>query len=163
MSATATTPPLTTPVEPAVTRGRVTQLRVIRSEWTKLWSLRSTRWTLLVAIVGMAGLGPLVAGVHAVPAVHLDRGDRLHFNAINTGLGGWHFAQLAIGVLEVHGLTGLQIGEIALAEQIVLAELTPLQLSLEQAFMRLTGETVEFHTGSVEEAETDPSTIGVAA
>jgi len=67
------------------------------------------------------------------------------------------------GVLEVHGLTGLQIGEIALAEQIVLAELTPLQLSLEQAFMRLTGETVEFHTGSVEEAETDPSTIGVAA
>ena len=67
------------------------------------------------------------------------------------------------GVLEVHGLTGLQIGEIALAEQIVLAELTPLQLSLEQAFMRLTGETVEFHTGSVEEAKTDPSTIGVAA
>jgi ABC-2 type transport system ATP-binding protein len=67
------------------------------------------------------------------------------------------------GVLEVHGLTGLQIGEIALAEQIVLAELTPLQLSLEQAFMRLTGETVEFHTGSAEDAETDPSTIGVAA
>jgi ABC-2 type transport system ATP-binding protein len=67
------------------------------------------------------------------------------------------------GVLEVHGLTGLQIGEIALAQRIVLAELTPLQLSLEQAFMRLTGETVEFHTGSAEEAETDPSTIGVAA
>ena len=67
------------------------------------------------------------------------------------------------GVLEVHGLTGQEIGEIALAEKIVLAELTPLQLSLEQAFMRLTGETVEFHTGSAEGAENDPSTIGVAA
>ena len=52
------------------------------------------------------------------------------------------------GVLEVHGLTGLQIGEIALAEKIVLAELTPMSLSLEQAFMRLTGETVEYHAAS---------------
>ncbi len=51
-------------------------------------------------------------------------------------------------VLEVHGLTGLQIGEIALAEKIVLAELTPMQVSLEQAFMRLTGETVEYHAVS---------------
>jgi ABC-2 type transport system ATP-binding protein len=67
------------------------------------------------------------------------------------------------GVLEVHGLTGQEIGETALAEKIVLAELTPLQLSLEQAFMRLTGETVEFHTGLAEDPETDPSTIGVAA
>ena len=69
-------------------------------------------------------------------------------------------------VLEVHGLTGQEIGEIALAERVVLAELTPLQLSLEQAFMRLTGETVEFHTGSAQAAgdpETDPSTVGVAA
>jgi len=51
-------------------------------------------------------------------------------------------------VLEVHGLTGQEIGEVALAEKIVLAELTPLQLSLEQAFMRLTGETVEYHAAS---------------
>ena len=54
-------------------------------------------------------------------------------------------------VLEVHGLTGQEIGEIALAERIVLAELTPLQLSLEQAFMQLTGETVEYHAGSTDE------------
>jgi ABC-2 type transport system ATP-binding protein len=67
------------------------------------------------------------------------------------------------GVLEVHGLTGQEIGEIALAQQIVLAELTPMQASLEQAFMQLTGETVEFHTGSDAETERDPSTIGVAA
>ena len=27
--------------------------RVVRSEWTKLWSLRSTRWSLLVSVVAM--------------------------------------------------------------------------------------------------------------
>jgi ABC-2 type transport system ATP-binding protein len=61
-------------------------------------------------------------------------------------------------VLEVHGLSGQAIGEIALAEQIVLAELTPLQLSLEQAFMRLTGESVEYHA-----AYTDDTTSLKAA
>ena len=36
-------------------RGRVTQRRVVRSEWTKLWTLRSTRWSLLAAVVAMVG------------------------------------------------------------------------------------------------------------
>ena len=64
------------------------------------------------------------------------------------------------GVLEVHGLTGQEIGEIALAEKIVLAELTPMQLSLEQAFMRLTGETVEYHAST---GADELTTIGAAA
>jgi ABC-type transport system involved in multi-copper enzyme maturation permease subunit len=106
MSATATTDTLTASVEPAVGRGRVTQIRVIRSEWTKLWSLRSTRWTLLVAVLGMAGLGPLIATVQMNRWDHMSLGDRLHFNPINTGLGGYHFAQLAIGVLGVLVLSG---------------------------------------------------------
>jgi ABC-2 type transport system ATP-binding protein len=65
-------------------------------------------------------------------------------------------------VLEVHGLTGQEIGEIALTEKIVLAELTPLQLSLEQAFMRLTGETVEYHAASTDD-ETDNADLKAAA
>ncbi|HTP22517.1 MAG TPA: ABC transporter permease [Solirubrobacteraceae bacterium] len=104
MSATSAT--LEAPVRTAVTRERVTQTRVIRSEWTKLWSLRSTRWTLLVAIIGMAGLGPLIATVQMNRWDHMSLGDRLSFNPINTGLGGYHFAQLAIGVLGVLVLTG---------------------------------------------------------
>ncbi|MBV9606768.1 MAG: ATP-binding cassette domain-containing protein [Solirubrobacterales bacterium] len=64
-------------------------------------------------------------------------------------------------VLEVHGLTGQEIGEVALAEKIVLAELTPLQLSLEQAFMQLTGETVEYHATSTD--SDDPTTMKAAA
>ncbi|MBV9474272.1 MAG: ABC transporter permease, partial [Solirubrobacterales bacterium] len=105
MSATSAT--LETTARPtSVARGRVTQLRVFRSEWTKLWSLRSTRWTLGVAILGMAGLGPLIATVQMNRWFHMSPDDRLHFNAINTGLGGYHFAQLAIGVLAVLVLSG---------------------------------------------------------
>ena len=33
-----------------VPKGRVTQANVIRSEWTKLWTLRSTRWSLFAAV-----------------------------------------------------------------------------------------------------------------
>ena len=48
------------------------------------------------------------------------------------------------GVLEVSGLTTEQIGEAAAANGVVLHELTGVQASLEQAFMELTKEEVEF-------------------
>jgi ABC-2 type transport system ATP-binding protein len=47
-------------------------------------------------------------------------------------------------VLEVSGSTAEQIGEIAARHNIVLYELTPQQASLEEAFMELTREDVEF-------------------
>jgi len=52
------------------------------------------------------------------------------------------------GGLEVRGLSAPDIGAIALREQIVLHELTPQRASLEQAFMSLTGSSVEFRTGT---------------
>ena len=48
------------------------------------------------------------------------------------------------GGLEVSGLTAEQIGEAAAAHGIVLHELTPQHASLEEAFMTLTNEDVEF-------------------
>ena len=51
------------------------------------------------------------------------------------------------GALEVHGLSGPEIGAVAAREGVVLHELTPQRASLEQAFMSLTGDSVEFHTG----------------
>lgn len=42
--------------------GRVTQLRVIVSEWTKFRSVRSTRWSLLVATVLTIGF-PILASI----------------------------------------------------------------------------------------------------
>src|SRR5256714_2673071 len=48
------------------------------------------------------------------------------------------------GLLEVHGATAAQIGDVAAANGLALHELTPQQPSLEEAFMELTREDVEF-------------------
>ncbi|MFD5097236.1 ABC transporter ATP-binding protein [Amycolatopsis thailandensis] len=52
----------------------------------------------------------------------------------------------------VSGLDSAKIGEIAAANQIVLHELSPQTGSLEQAFMQITGDSVEYHTGLEAEA-----------
>jgi hypothetical protein len=92
---------------PAVTRrGRVTQRNVLRSEWTKLWSLRSTRWSLLTAVVAMAALGPLVALAQMSRWSHLSPHERAVYDSIDNGVGGYHFAQLAVGVLGVLVISG---------------------------------------------------------
>ena len=49
------------------------------------------------------------------------------------------------GALEVDGGKAEQIGELAAQHQIVLHELSPQQASLEEAFMQLTAESVEYH------------------
>ncbi len=53
----------------------------------------------------------------------------------------------AAGVLEVRGAPSERIGEIAAREGLVLHELTPQRASLEDAYLRLTGDAVEYHTG----------------
>ena len=57
------------------------------------------------------------------------------------------------GVLEVQGLRSDDIGDVAAAEGIALHELTPEQASLEEAFMRLTKDAVEYHASTVSGAE----------
>jgi ABC-2 type transport system permease protein len=47
---------------PATVAGPVSQVRVVRAEWTKLRALRSTWWCTLVAVVLIVGVGALVAG-----------------------------------------------------------------------------------------------------
>jgi hypothetical protein len=84
----------------------LTQWRVVRSEWTKLWPLRSTRWSLLVSVVGMAGLGILISAVQMAHWNQMNGEDRAAFDPVDVSLGGWHIAQLAIGVLGVLLITG---------------------------------------------------------
>jgi ABC-2 type transport system ATP-binding protein len=57
------------------------------------------------------------------------------------------------GSLDVSGLTAEQIGEAAAAAGVVLHELTPQQASLEEAFMELTREDVEFQAGAAPEPQ----------
>jgi len=52
-------------------------------------------------------------------------------------------------VIEITGLKADQIGETAAANGVVLHELTPIQASLEEAFMELTSEDVEFRAGEL--------------
>jgi ABC-2 type transport system ATP-binding protein len=55
------------------------------------------------------------------------------------------------GVLEVHGLDSETIGEIAARHGMTLHELMPVHASLEEAFMELTRDSVEYHGVTAEE------------
>ncbi|MER5476090.1 ATP-binding cassette domain-containing protein [Streptomyces sp. NPDC002734] len=52
------------------------------------------------------------------------------------------------GTLELDGVASEQVGELAARHNLVLHELSPQQASLEEAFMRLTAESVEYHAHS---------------
>jgi ABC-2 type transport system permease protein len=106
MSALASPDAQTKPTPVLSSTGRVTLPNVLRSEWTKLWTLRSTRWSLLVSFIAMAGLGPLIAAIQMSRWSQLHLHDRLTYDSINTGVGGYHLAQLTIGVLGVLVITG---------------------------------------------------------
>jgi ABC-2 type transport system ATP-binding protein len=54
------------------------------------------------------------------------------------------FAEGERGTVEVHGLTAEQVGDAAAEAGIALHELSPVQASLEEAFMNLTRDEIEF-------------------
>jgi ABC-type transport system involved in multi-copper enzyme maturation permease subunit len=88
--------------------GRVTQTRVTRSEWTKFRSLRSTRWSLLVAVVLTIGLPLLIAFITSSRWSHLsplEQADRYQ-HRFEFALAGVDVAQLAVAVLGVLLITG---------------------------------------------------------
>jgi ABC-2 type transport system permease protein len=86
--------------------GRVTQLRVVRSEWTKLHSLRSSRWSLLVAWLLTVGFPLLFATILSNRWSHLSPRERAHRQPLDVALSGVNVAQLAIGVLGVLLISG---------------------------------------------------------
>jgi ABC-2 type transport system ATP-binding protein len=57
------------------------------------------------------------------------------------------------GLLEVHGLTAAQVGDAAAAAGLALHELMPKQASLEEAFMDLTRDDVEFKAAELDRRE----------
>jgi ABC-2 type transport system permease protein len=101
----ASSPPI---VPPLVEVGPVTQARVALSEWTKLRSLRSTRWSLLVAVVLTVGLPLLFATVLSSRWGQIDQHERADHSRhrLEIALAGVNVAQLAIAVLGVLLITG---------------------------------------------------------
>jgi ABC-2 type transport system permease protein len=86
--------------------GRVTQARIALSEWTKLRSLRSTRYVLLAAFVMTIGFAVVAALVNASRWDSMSVADKVSFGSLTTSLIGVTFAQLAIGVLGVLVISG---------------------------------------------------------
>jgi ABC-2 type transport system ATP-binding protein len=60
---------------------------------------------------------------------------------------GGQVSDVGNGVLTMNGVTAEKIGDLAFENRIRLYELTPVQGSLEEAFMELTAADVEFHGG----------------
>jgi hypothetical protein len=85
---------------------RVTFPHVLRSEWTKLISLRSTRWALAAAFVLTIALADIAAAVISNHWPHMGAHDRADFNPLDVAQAGVQLAQLAIGVLGVLVITG---------------------------------------------------------
>jgi ABC-2 type transport system permease protein len=98
--------------------GKITQFGVIRSEWIKLRTLRSTWWSLLATIVMVVGLGVLFSALRA-HRFNQDNGnvqfrgpgpggglERIGLDPTLVSLRGVFLAQLAIGVLGVLVITG---------------------------------------------------------
>lgn len=92
-----------TPSRPATLAGSVTAGGIVRSEWTKFRSLRSSWWTLGVAVVLTVGFGALVGAASTA-----DGPDSLASPAeVTSGLLlGVVFAQLATGILGVLLISG---------------------------------------------------------
>jgi hypothetical protein len=78
---------------------------VVRSEWTKLRSVRSTYWTLLAAAVALIGLSALLCSIFVGRYDTLSAVDKATFNPTAFSLNGSMLAQLAMGVLGVLVIT----------------------------------------------------------
>jgi len=100
---------VTTPIEPRVelpeVGGATVFLDVMRSEWTKIRTVRSTFWTLVAAVVAMVGIAAIAASVVVNQWSGLEAEDKVGFSSIELALAGAFFAQLAVGVLGVLVIT----------------------------------------------------------
>jgi ABC-type transport system involved in multi-copper enzyme maturation permease subunit len=79
---------------------------VLRSEWTKLRSVRSTYWTLLATVVATVGISALITSIYVSKYPTMSAKDRADFDPTSFSLNGVFLAQLAIGVLGVLVITG---------------------------------------------------------
>lgn len=78
---------------------------VLRSEWTKLRSVRSGYWTLLATVVVLVGFSALVAASTVAGYSEMTLQDKADLSPITIGLSGVDFAQIAILVLGVLVIT----------------------------------------------------------
>jgi ABC-2 type transport system permease protein len=76
--------------------------QMMRAEWTKLVTLRSTRWTLLITAVGTF----LVTFLATHGALHHSQGWYRGFDPTNVSMAGMAIGSLALGVLGILAISG---------------------------------------------------------
>jgi ABC-2 type transport system permease protein len=96
---TQTTPPPA--MHKALPPGHYGFLDLLRSEWTKIRTVRSTMWTIGVTVVLGIGIGALVSALTRSHWSSMNLGQRLSFDPSATSLIGILFAQFAVGILGV--------------------------------------------------------------
>jgi ABC-type transport system involved in multi-copper enzyme maturation permease subunit len=96
-------PPIEAPlvIDVTVPPGHVRLRDVMAAEWTKLRSLRSTTYGLVLMMVCTIGLGMLATAIVAARWPHVDPEFRHTFDPTRQSLIGLLFGQLALGVLGV--------------------------------------------------------------
>ena len=97
MSSAATTPE----GDARMRSGRSGLPQLVRSEWTKLWSLRSTGWSLLGMLATTVGFAALICWGTAANADQIPETERVIFDSTAISLAGLAFGQLAAAVLGV--------------------------------------------------------------
>ena len=108
MTATETVPAVVVPALPAAELDniRVTLPRVVRSEWLKMRTLRSSWLTFALAVLSVPGIGIAIAWSTAHDWNHMRLREQQHFDPLGDPLSGFNLAQLAIGVLGVLLIAG---------------------------------------------------------
>jgi ABC-2 type transport system permease protein len=94
------------PARAAAGTAGVTWARVVRSEWIKLRSLRSTLYTLAASVAITVGLGILFCSFIVARWSVMTAADRAAVDPVSTSIRGVLLAQLAMGVLGVLFITG---------------------------------------------------------
>ena len=106
-----TAPTLTSPMgrraapDDAAPSERAVVRAAMRSEWTKLRTVRSTVWTLGITVVVMVGLGVLFTALEAARWDRRSAADIASFDPLLYSFAGINLAQLSIGVLGVLVMT----------------------------------------------------------
>jgi ABC-2 type transport system permease protein len=98
MSTIAATPPS---IQFDDSRTNTSLAHVLRSEWTKIWSVRSTLWTMVTALIVTVGFSTLFAWGASSNLATMPPEQRATLDPTNIALAGLAFGQLAIAVLGV--------------------------------------------------------------
>jgi ABC-type transport system involved in multi-copper enzyme maturation permease subunit len=78
---------------------------LMKAEWIKLRSLRSSKWTLAALVVVTVGLGALISAEVAAHWAHVSAADKATWDPTNQSLVGAAFGQLAVAVFGVLAIT----------------------------------------------------------